>query len=436
MQAEAALTVARKVNGNMLRSAPGRRLRIAMLGYRSNPFSGGQGVYLKYLSRALVSLGHEVDVISGEPYPQLDRDVGLVKLPGLNLFEADNHVTALRFEHLKSFADIFEWFSMLTGGFAEPYTFGLRLKKLLKTHLLHYDVVHDNQSLCSALLDIQQSGIPLLTTIHHPITWDRDIALDNAENWGERMLIRRWHSFLKMQTRVASKLQHIVTVSESSRHDIASAFALPSERIDVVHNGIDRTDFYPLPAVERKPLQIISTASADQPLKGTGYLIRAFHQIRQELPQATLVLIGQPKPGGPNDQLIDELGLRPHISFHHQIENHEIRRLYSESSLAIVPSEYEGFGLPAGEAMACGVPVVSSDGGALPEVVGDAGLVVPVRNSDAIAQAALKILQDEDLRERLIQMGLQRIETQFSWQKAAAQMTEIYLRMLTEKSIS
>ena len=109
-----------------------RPLRIALLGYRSNPYSGGQGVYIKYLSRALTALGHEVDVISGEPYPELDANVRLIKLPGLNLFEAPNHVTALRLRHLRSATDFFEWLSMLSGGFPEPYTFGRRVERWLR----------------------------------------------------------------------------------------------------------------------------------------------------------------------------------------------------------------------------------------------------------------------------------------------------------------
>ncbi|MBV1906725.1 MAG: glycosyltransferase, partial [Pseudomonadales bacterium] len=151
-------------------------LRIALLGYRSNPYSGGQGVYLKYLSRALVQLGHKVDVISGEPYPILDDSVGLIKLPGLNLFSTPNHFTALKPKHLCSATDIFEWASMNSGGFPEPFTFGRRLKRYLDTHANKYDIIHDNQSLCYGLLELQNMGIATIATIHHPITKDREIA--------------------------------------------------------------------------------------------------------------------------------------------------------------------------------------------------------------------------------------------------------------------
>jgi glycosyltransferase involved in cell wall biosynthesis len=201
-------------------------LRIALLGYRSNPYSGGQGVYLRNLSTALADLGHSVDVISGEPYPVLDPRVRLIELPGLNLFAHPNHVRALRLRHFRSATDLIEYFSMLTGGFSEPYTFGRRLVRYLRRERPHYDVIHDNQSLCYGLLGASALGYPLLATIHHPITHDRDIALANASDWGHRLLIRRWHSFLRMQAKVARRLPMVVTVSECSKHDLQQAFAI------------------------------------------------------------------------------------------------------------------------------------------------------------------------------------------------------------------
>jgi glycosyltransferase involved in cell wall biosynthesis len=125
--------------------SPVKPLRIALLGYRSQPYGGGQGVYLKYLSKALVEAGHHVDVISGPPYPHLDSRVRLIELPSLDLFE--NGLVSLRPRHLSSLTNIIEWTSKLTGGFAEPYTFGRRAVKYLKQHGHNYDLIHDNQSL-------------------------------------------------------------------------------------------------------------------------------------------------------------------------------------------------------------------------------------------------------------------------------------------------
>jgi glycosyltransferase involved in cell wall biosynthesis len=408
-------------------------LRVALLGYRSNPYSGGQGIYLKYLSRALAGAGHRVAVISGEPYPELADDVALVKLPGLNLYAADNHVTALRPGHLRSFTDTFEYLSMLTGGFPEPYTFGRRLLRHFDGHArTGYDVVHDNQSLSWGTLALQQRGLPLLTTIHHPITWDRDIALAHAPNWRHRLLIRRWHRFLRMQSQVARQLRHIVTVSESSKRDICAAFRIPPERVHVIYNGIDTEVFRPEPDIARDPWQIITTASADQPLKGTQYLIPAFATLCQQFPQLKLVFVGRPKPGGETEKLIERLGVGDRIRFRHGVSAEEFRGLYARSALAVVPSEYEGFGFPAGEAMACAAPVVSTDGGALPEVVGDAGRIVPAKNPAALAQAIGELLGDPAGRETLGRRGRQRIVERFCWSRTAIALDTLYRHVIAD----
>ena len=415
---------------------PAAPLRIALLGYRGNPYSGGQGIYLKYLSAALVKAGHSVTVIGGPPYPELAEGVELVKLPSLDLFNHPNHVRALKLEHLGSRADTFEWWSMLTGGFAEPYTFGLRLLPWLTLHGHRFDIVHDNQSLCSALLKLQRRGMPLLATIHHPITWDRDIALEHAADLTSRLFIRRWHSFLRMQTRVARGLNHIVTVSKSSRRDIATAFNINASDIHVVHNGIDATEFYPLDNTERAPLQLISTASADQPLKGTTHLIRALSLLRETYPSIQLTIIGKPKAGGPTEELITSLKLEDTITFTSGLTTQEIRELYAKATIAVVPSEYEGFGLPAGEAMACGVPVVSTDGGALPEVVGDQAVVVKAGSGEALAQGIAELLEDTERRQALALGGRKRILQHFNWDSAAAQMTELYQSVIVGNSVS
>lgn len=405
---------------------PDRSLNIALLGYRGNPYSGGQGIYLTYLSRALTAIGHRVTVIGGPPYPQLDPDVELVKLPSLDLFNHPNHVTALRPRHLLSWADTFEWWSMLTGGFAEPYTFGRRLLHWWRTTPHEFDIVHDNQSLCYALLKLQRRGVPIAATIHHPITSDRAIALAHATSRGERLLIRRWHSFLRMQINVARELRHIVTVSECSKRDIADAFGLRGEAIRVVYNGIDTQVFKPHPDIKKQPYRLISTASADQPLKGGVHLINAFAELRRQHPELKLTMIGKLKPDGVTAQLIAKHGVTKAIDFHSDLSAMEIAQLYAQASIAVVPSEYEGFGLPAGEAMACGLPLVSTTGGALPEVVGDAGLLVPPGDPSALVKNIDTLLRDPQRRERLGELGRKRIEQTFDWLKVAAQMTEFY----------
>ncbi len=414
-------------------TGPGSRaLRIALLGYRSNPFSGGQGVYLKYVSRALAELGHEVHVISGEPYPELHHSVKLIKLPGLNLFAASHPGRSLRARHLKSFTDTFEWASMLSGGFPEPYTFGRRVYRYLRAHAGTYDIVHDNQTLSYGVARLPQLGLPLVTTIHHPITKDLEIALANTTSVGLRLLIRRWHRFLRMQTRVARRLDHIVTVSNRAKADIGSDFGVNPQRIHVVHNGVDCEEFRPMPEVVRAKQKLITTASADQPLKGTQHLIPALKTLIGEFPDLSLTFIGKPKPGGATEQLIKDLGVSGHIEFLHGIDNREIVEHYARATLAVVPSEYEGFGLPAAEAMACGVPVVSTDGGALPEVVGNAGVVVPHSNPTALAGAIATLLREPKRREALGRAGRDRMLNEFSWTAAATTLTSYYHTLLAD----
>lgn len=418
---------------------PGRAdpLRIALLGYRSNPFSGGQGIYIKYLAEALASLGHRVDVVSGQPYPDLDLlshpNLRLVKLPGLNLFEHPNPLLALRPENLTSLADFSEWLSMISGGFGEPFAFGRRVASWLERHKDQYDVVHDNQSLASGLLRIQARGMPLVSTVHHPITMDRDIALADEPRWRYRLLIKRWHHFLAMQTRVVRNLRHLVTVSENSRGDIASAFGIPVTNIDLVYNGIDTNTFKPHGGSLREPDTLITTASADQPLKGSQHLLRSMAELAPRYPALKLIMIGKPKTGGKTEALIRSLGLAERIELHHGISTEDLVSLYGRACIAVVPSEYEGFGLPAGEAMACGVPVVSSDGGALPEVVGDAGVIVEAANHKALAVAISGLLDDDGERHRLAVAGRKRIEQKFTWHLAAMRMTDIYQRVISEQ---
>ena len=405
-----------------------RPLRIAILGYRSHPYGGGQGVYIKYLSKALVEAGHRVDVISGPPYPHVDPRVKLIEVPSLDLFARG--LRSLRPHHLKSFSNIIEWTSKLTGGFAEPYTFGRRVVKYLREHGHRYDLIHDNQSLSYGMLQIQDMGLPLVTTLHHPITSDLRIALKAARRWWEKILIRRWHLFLLMQKRVVKRLHNIVTVSETSRQDIARDFGVQPAGIGLVYNGIDTDEFRPLPGVARKRWRLMATASADAPLKGLRYLLRSYARLLEDHPQLELLVVGQPRPGGETEKLITRLKLKHRVVFVSGISTEEMVRYYAEATIAVVPSVYEGFRLPAGEAMAYRVPVVSTRGGPLPEVVGDSGVLVPVRDVDALTDAISRLLRDDEYRRELGERGRARIDEMFCWRITARHMGDYYRRIL------
>ncbi len=416
--------VAPSVSANPLDG--GGKLRVALLGYRSQPYSGGQGVYIRYLARALRDAGHEVTVISGEPYPILDNGVELVKMPGLNLFAEANAMKAFKWRYLWQPTNLYEYLSHNSGGFPEPYTFNARLKKWMKKNAHRFDVIHDNQSLGKGLLGLRKMGLPVVATIHHPITVDREIAIKAAPDFKFRLLARRWHTFLNMQIKVARKLDHIVTVSECSRRDIARDFKVDAAKMEVVFNGIDTEMFDAMPNVQRLPNRLMAIASADHPLKGLNYLIEALGQLRQTREDLELLVVGAPKPGGQTEQLIKRLGLEDAITFRHGLEPEEIVELYAEATIAVSPSVYEGFGLPAAEAMACGVPLVAAAGGALPEVVGDAGIVVPTRDSAALAEAIEGLLQDDARRATLAREGRARILELFTWDRAAQETLAVY----------
>ncbi len=405
-----------------------RSLRICLLSYRSNPHSGGQGVYIRNLSRALKALGHHVELVCGPPGINLDVDIPVMRPACLDLY---NPQALFRVPTLRELADpinLIEWLSVCTMGFPEPFTFGLRAFFFLKNRFHNYDIVHDNQSLSYGLLAIKQF-IPVIATIHHPITVDRDTALHEASGFRRRAQIMRWYSFVGMQRRVSRRLDRIITVSECARNDIAREFGVPKSRFVIAPNGVDTTLFRPIDEIEKDRNRIIVTNSSNIPLKGLQYLLRAVKEVSRRRP-VNLTVIGSPARNGHVRRLINELGIEPLITFTGRVSNEELVRHYACSWIAVVPSLYEGFGLPAAEAMACGVPVVSTTGGALPEVVGDAGVLVPPGDSEALAAAILSLLDQPEKAASIGRAGHQRVLAHFTWERAARKTVEAYLETI------
>jgi glycosyltransferase involved in cell wall biosynthesis len=403
-------------------------LKICLLSYRSNPHCGGQGVYLKNLSRALKDLGHRVEVISGPPDPQLDDDIPLYELPGLDLYNPADPFRVPKLKELMDPINLMEWIGVSTMGFPEPFTFGLRAYFFLRSRLKNYDIVHDNQSLSYGVWAISKR-VPTLATIHHPVTVDRQIAVRSESTALQKMKQWRWHSFIGMQKRVSRSLACIIAVSKSARDDICRDFNTRADAFRIVPNGINTDLFYPIPEIKRRKNRIIVTNSADTPLKGLNYLFRAVAELakKQEI-EATV--IGTPKENGTIVKLIRELDIGRFIHFTGRIDDGEFVRQYARATVAVVPSVYEGFGLPVGEAMACAVPVISTTGGALPEVVGDAGLLVPPADHEALARAIGEILCNPERANKLGQAGYQRVHEQFTWSKAAEKTVDAYCEVI------
>jgi len=409
-----------------------RPLRILMPSYRSHTFTGGQGVYMRHVTSAMVELGHQVDVISGPPYPELDPRVGLIKLPSLDLYERPKvflGLPAMPKRAMTNWIDFYEYMAHISGLFGEPRTFGMRLAKYMKGKAHLYDVVHDNQSLGYGLLELQKMGIPIAGTIHHPITMDRRISLDAADTISLNLLVRRWYQFLGMQIKVARQLDPIIVVSESTRRDVSKDFGIPPEKMHLVYHGIDTETFRPLPHITRKPNLLMATASADVPLKGLIYLIEAYADLLDEFPDLELHVVGKLREGH-TSKVLDRLGIRDKVKFRSGLTNQEIVEMYAESTIAVCPSVYEGFGFPAGEAMASGIPLVSTTGGSLPEVVGDAGVLVPPKDPGALADAIADLLRNPAKRDAIGAQCRQRMLDKFQWKDAAQNLVNIYRRAI------
>ncbi len=403
-------------------------LRIAFLIYRGNPRCGGQGVYTRHVSRELAALGHSVEVFSGQPWPDVDPGVGFTPVPGLDLYREPD---PFRVPHPREFGDrldALEFAVMCTAGFGEPWAYSLRARRLLAERRDDFDLVHDNQCLGQGMLGMLDDGWPLLTTLHHPITVDRQLALSHTTNPWQRFTTARWFGFLRMQVRVARALPAIVTVSESSRADIAEQMGVAPERMTVVPVGVDTDVYRPFPDVHPVPGRLMVTTSSDVPMKGLVPLLEAVAKLRTER-EVELVVIGKPRPGGRVDRAIERLGLSGVVRCVSGISDNELARLYGEAQVAVCPSLYEGFSLPTVEAMACGVPVVATTGGALPEVVGrdgETGLLVPPDDPGALAAAIGRMLDDPELRARLGAAGRERVLGRFTWKVTARGTAECY----------
>ncbi len=411
-------------------------LRIAYLVYRGNPHCGGQGVYSRELARELTDLGHDITVFSGPPYPELSDLDQLERVPGLDLYRTNNPFRIPWPHEFRSTIDVREFATMCTGTFSEPLAFSLRIREILRSRRSEFDLVHDNQCLGTGLLPMMaKDDWPVLATLHHPITIDRDLDLEHAQSAYRRFTLKRWYAFLGMQMEVARQIPRVLTVSESSRTDIIAQMGVSADRLHVVAVGVDPTVFSPRPAIKRVPGRIMTTASADVPMKGLAPLLESLAKVRAEVTNAHLVVIGQPKAKSKIPALIAKLGLTGAVEFVSGVTTERIVELYAESEVACVPSLYEGFSLPAVEAMASGVPVVGTTGGAVPEVIGrdnETGLLVPPNDPDSLAVALIRILGDSQLRARIGAAGQKRACDNFTWRRTAERTAEHYQILVDE----
>ena len=395
-----------------------QKLNIAILSYRSAQFGGGQGVYIRDISLALKLMGHNVDVISGPPYPNLHDGINLIKLPGLNLFETfsfRDRLKKLLKKKNKKFDHCYEFFSVLLGGFPEPKTFGKRANRYLKLNN-HYDLIIDNQSLSYGMIDIQKR-FPFIEIIHHPITFDYKYELSSSRKIKYRISRHRWYSFLKMQKKVAPYIKRIITPSKSSKQGIVDEFNCNKANITVINNGIDTNEFSPVNEVTRNEFRLITTASADVPLKGLDFSLKALKKLKKDFPNMHLIVIGLIKKGGHTEKLIKKLGLENDVTFKSNLTKNEIKDCYSKSSIAIVSSLYEGFGYPVIEAMSCEVPLIATNVSSIPELTSEFAKLVDPKNEEMIYQSVKDILAEYDKYKKIAIKGRQHVIKNFNWIK-------------------
>ncbi|MDH6245361.1 glycosyltransferase family 4 protein [Mycobacterium sp. OTB74] len=405
-------------------------MRIALLSYRSKTHCGGQGVYVRHLSRGLVEAGHDVEVFSGQPYPEgLDPRVKLTKVPSLDLYREPDPFRVPHIREIRDHIDLLELFTMWGAGFPEPRTFCMRVARMLRARRDEFDVIHDNQSLGSALLSLRQAGLPVVATVHHPITRDRVLEIAAAK-WWRKPLVHRWYGFAEMQKRVARRIPELLTVSSASAADIAADFGVLPSQIKVVPLGVDTELFQP--SEHRVRGRIIAIASADVPLKGVSHLLHAVAKLRA-VRDLDVQLVSKLDPNGPTEKLIAELGISDMVTISSGLSDSELAALLSSAEIACIPSLYEGFSLPAVEAMASGTPIVASRAGALPEVLGtdgDCARLVAPGDIDELTRVLGELLDSPAELQRLGINGRRRAENVFSWESVAAQTVSVYERAI------
>ena len=408
-----------------------QKLNIAILSYRSAPFGGGQGVYIRDISFALSLMGHRVDVISGPPYPELHDGIKLIELPGLNLFETFSFRDRLnKFikKKNKTNDDYYEFFSTLIGGFPELRTFGNRANKFLNSNK-DYDIIIDNQSISYGMIEIQKR-FPLVEIIHHPITFDFKFELASTKKIKYKISRYLWYSFLIMQKKVAPKLETIVTPSKSSKNGIVAEFNCKSSNITVINNGLDYEEFAPISNVERNKNRLITTASADVALKGLDFSLKALKLLKKNNPKIHLIIIGALKKNGHTEKLIKKLNIEDNVIFKKNISKEEIKELYSTSSIAIVSSLYEGFGYPVIEAMSCEVPLIATNISSIPELVRSYGILIDPKDEKKLSFNIEKVLNNyDDYKDNAIK-GRQHVIETFNWHKITAEYEKILYKTI------
>ena len=241
--------------------------------------------------------------------------------------------------------------------------------------------------------------------------------------------------YLMLDGLAFKKAKHFIAISESTKRDIIEYLKIPEQKITVIDQGVDHRLYYP--RREHLPdLEYVLFVGSEEPRKNLGTMLKAFFMLKKDKAFSNLKLV---KVGDPRSEryrqstlkVITDLGLHEDVSFTGFVSDEELALYYSNAGCLLFPSLYEGFGLPPLEAMACGCPVVTSNTSSLPEVVGEAGIMVNPYDTNGLAKAIREVLTNSKLRDDMVRKGLEQAK-KFSWEKAARQTLEVYNKLAGE----
>ena len=404
-------------------------LKIALLSYRSDPFSGGQGIYIKNISEALHNRGHEITIFSGNPLPEVNKAIKVVRIETPGFFETFDSLERLKiFTSLEknrlNFMDFFETF---TGTFTEPVFFGERLvkNKYFQETVDEFDIFHDNQSISSYPETVLKK---LVTTLHHPIHVDKEIDLTSEKSFLTRLSIKRWYSFLNFQKKNLKAVKKVISPSLSSKNDICRYFDYPSKNISVIWNGINLNDckFHQRESFNANFVTIIS---ADVPMKNLKTVLKALYLLKQDGLNAKLTIIGDLRED--NNKLIERLGLTKEITYKSKLPRKQLIQSLNNADIGIAPSKYEGFGFPLVEMIATGLPVIVSDKASLPELAGNAGLIFNSSDSNDLKEKMKELIENTTLRNKVTENSKLRRDDFFGWDEYAKKLEDLYKEIIS-----
>ena len=415
-------------------------MKICLLCYRGNKYCGGQGIYLYYLAHALQQLGHEVDLIVGPPYCDVPEGVRIHELNSLNLYDRRHDGrSVLEFNEpydLLHPINLFEFGGTKMGMFPEMFTFTIRAYLKIRELALNghrYDVIHDNQCLAYVLLWMKTLGIPVVATIHHPLPIDTRAELAQTNSaWKRFRQIILYPPF--MQGIVSRRLDAIITDSESSVEEIRREFRIAEDKLHIAYCGVDTQIFRNVnghrAAMSDGSGRLIVVGRTSDRKKGILFLLKALQILKGEGVKVKLTVVDTVELNETYaPDLIKKFGIEDMVEFTGRVTNDELVSRYSSSDIAVTASVYEGFGLPAAEAMSCEFAVLTTSACALPEVVGTdgrSGMLVPPEDPRALADAIKRLLGDAELRKKLAAGGRKRILERYTWEKCAQRCVEVY----------